>query len=1354
MIDATPSATPMPARPVATVASPAAPFPPAGPQPAFVPPSVMDPVSNLDFLPVDDAFALEFRSETIEQLVGGDALRRGESERIEAGRSHTNADLVAGRDRVRVHGTLHEHTGHGLAEQAAHLHTTVDGTLDVHTGSEDTVLLAGHMRDLWDGGTAIVAAMTDDTVAGGGIRVTTPLDLSVHGLMGVEERIGTCTADTVLMESSATHYEREYGPGAHAAGLAVYTGSLYQSSRSTFRPLMRVSSGVRNLIAGGGGGGGDGDGGAGSFAAASPPPVPAQTGAATESVTGTLAAGRSALEAPATALGSADGLTGARRAPLEELVNTVDLRVSDEIGEAGTVMRAEDLPGLSRSAGTAEQLGALHNALHGEGTGAMGGAVGALRGSELDETAPVHEACALDIVPDIRPGASDPGVDASVPPLGALPPQAPPGVKLGLPGGGDPPSRKPDDLDWCFTYARLIKERRDSVMRFDSIATQAYSEAIAAIDARVVDAFLSVGGAIDDLDRRPASFTVAERAYRVLLRMGSRAEHAGDWNRADAIRGTLDEVDQLTYRTAEELAAPRFESYGMQPGSIRGYPLDPRIDAQRLGEWIQTQIDLAKRELEDAASLSDTRTTLNAQQEQNFFVRAQGALERGFDPRIDSYNWIHYHSESGDADLVVLLAPLHGRLLNAVGVELPLDFLNVAPSWAQDAYAVERALIAGRLPPGFDASRLIAQARTFERFDLVEELESGLLPTRTIDRMLERYRAAGGRERHAADIERLHAMKGSLDRALMSRFGNRAGPVWLAKVKETLSRRGLPTVPLGAEPPAGSSAPGPSGMVAVASGGRQTGETPGFGRLAWRAGEFPLSYRESLVQWVMTSEVLQETTHDELIRHYEDGISAGRVSPSAPSARTALFMHGLAKEIGRLVAAGKTSPSAAASLEDIDWGGIDTLMQLVDPPPVRVTGPPEMVRPPATAGSTSAAPTPRMDVPDPALPIVREADPTGAAEIPRLSGAYEAASQPLPLQSSSAAVRAETGAAALPPVADPPQARFGESWLEGNFDVERALLADRFPPRFNASQLINEAGRFAEFGLAEELAAGRLPVKTIDALIEGYRATNDRGRHALVIEDLHSLKESIERALRDAYPGRVRRDWLDHVWDVELPHRRRKRPAPSAASTAGPAEFDVTDVDRLRGTGEGVSHPAPLPPPTAPGRTGAGAGAPPPAVDPRRNRSPGTSGAPHPVDVAPWSAPPGPGSQVVYTETMRTPVMSTGAPPGSQGAGTPGFGRAASGAVELPFSQREAIARQVGTEDALRQAEDTFRTGRADALGWSAARWPGVLADLRWLHTIVQRDSAASAASAARIGVDWRALEALARYLEAPPPSP
>ena len=426
---------------------------------------ITDPVSNLDFLPVDDAFALEMRSETIEQLVGGDALRRGVSERIEAGRSQTNADLVAGRDRVRVHGTLHEHTGHGLAEQAAHLHTTVDGTLDVHAGNEDTVLLAGHMGDLWDGGAAIVAAMTDDTAAGGGIRVTTPLDLWVHGLMGVEERIGTCTADAVLMELGATHYEREYGPGVHAAGLAVYTGSLYQSSRSTFRPLMRVSSGVRNLIAGGDGGGAGGDAGAGGAPGASPPPVPAEPGAAAESVTGTLAAGRRVVEAPATALDTADALTDARRVPLEELVHPVDARVAEEMGEAGTVMRAEDLPELTRCADTAEQLGALRETLRvdapratsGATSGATSQAPGGSRAAEFAGAVSMHPASGGGGPLEIDPPSAVHGENARI----VRPhPDVPWGqgqeMQPGLPGGADrpPPSAAPES-DFHAAYRRL-----------------------------------------------------------------------------------------------------------------------------------------------------------------------------------------------------------------------------------------------------------------------------------------------------------------------------------------------------------------------------------------------------------------------------------------------------------------------------------------------------------------------------------------------------------------------------------------------------------------------------------------------------------------------------------------------------------------------------------------------------------------------------------------------------------------------------------------------------------------------------------------------------------------------------------
>ena len=141
--------------------------------------------------------------------------------------------------------------------------------------------------------------------------------------------------------------------------------------------------------------------------------------------------------------------------------------------------------------------------------------------------------------------------------------------------------------------------------------------------------------------------------------------------------------------------------------------------------------------------------------------------------------------------------------------------------------------------------------------------------------------------------------------------------------------------------------------------------------------------------------------------------------------------------------------------------------------------------------------------------------------------------------------------------------------------------------------------------------------------------------------------------------------------------------------------------------------PAPPPPPSTPERAGAGAGAPPTGADPWRIRPPGTSGEPHPVAFDTWFTPPDPGSRVVYTEAIRTPVMSAGAPPGGQRAETPGFARAASGAVELPFSHREAIARRFSTEGALFDAELTVQLRGADALGWSDTRGRTVLDDLR-----------------------------------------
>ena len=627
------------------------------PLPVFVPPSVTDPVSNLDFLPVDDAFALEMRSETIEQLVGGDALRCGVSERIEAGRSQANADRVAGRDRVRVHGTLHEHTGHELAEQAAHLHTTVDGRLDVHAASEDTVLLAGHMSELWDGGAAIVAAMTDDTVAGGGIRVTTPLDLWVHAVMGMEERIGTCTADAVLMELGATHYEREYGPGAHAAGLAVYTGSLYQSSRSTFRPLMRVSSGVRNLIAGGGGGGGDGDAGAGTgdAPAASPAPASAAGGAGTQAASETLSA---ATGAGGTA--QAGAVAGVRWQDFTG-IHRVDEVAARACG-AHVAGASGDLTELRRGTDTAGQLAALHDAMRGAEAGAERAVRSLSRVPELVDTASVHEAWALDIVADIRPGATGPAMDTPVLHCAVSPQRPPPGVKLGLLGGGGDPVR-PASSDfrwWSSTYFQLHTEYSRHRRNFNWIATRAFRDAISKINARVIEAYVELGGSIDAVKREPSYESVAEGVYRGLQDLARQADDAGDINRASGIEQILAFIDRLTVELIDELGARTDEFDRAYVEARRISSLDLRIDAQKVTDWIEEQIRAEERGRRNAA------TVAMEWQEYAFLADAQSDVSAGRDPRVGSHNRIRENAEIGSVELVEAEMPLHVRLLEAM----------------------------------------------------------------------------------------------------------------------------------------------------------------------------------------------------------------------------------------------------------------------------------------------------------------------------------------------------------------------------------------------------------------------------------------------------------------------------------------------------------------------------------------------------------------------------------------------------------------------------------------------------------------------------------------------------------------
>ena len=987
MTDTPPSATPMPVPPVATVTNPAAPFPPAAPPlPVFVPPSVMDPVSNLDFLPVDDAFALEFRSETIEQLVGGDALRRGVSERIEAGRSHTNADLVAGRDRVRVHATLHEHTGHGLAEVAAHLHTTVEGTLDVHAGNEDTVLLAGHMHDLWDGGAAIVAAMTDDTAAGGGIRVTAPLDLWMHGLMGVEERIGTCTADAVLMESSATHYEREYGPGVHAAGLAVYTGSLYQSSRSSFRPLMRVSSGVRNLIAGGDGGGGGGDAGAGSALAASPPPVPARTGAAEESASGTLAAGRRAVEAPATPPGSADALTDARGVSLEALLDSVDARATEETGEAGIAMRAEDLPELTRSPGTAEQLSALRETLRMDAAESGSETAGGFRASEFEGAVSTHPASGGGGPLEITPPSAVYGKNApTVRPQPGAPWNQGPEMTFSLLGGADrPPQPAAPKSDFLATYRTLRELRIQYKYLSKSDVARDFFFALRRVWDTVVHEFQSFGGPVEGHGSGPLGTITADRAYLALQEMAPQADRDRDLKRAGAIREALDRIDRLAAAELQALCtkhviayAPSTQAMQRPPATVRptatvavippvtvmppvtggatqapvgsldqgstghithvpGVPGRPQAStlpgpsvAEATGALAS---DLGRSRLDAPATVSGTTaahraittTIIEPLLAETFpfwpqpvdpraAVSGTTAARRAITtttgtPLLDatfSY-WLQVVPVPGSA-------PFDSGVRHAGETVRPPRVTTTASSTAPgarylvpsrvDDRHVTNALITGNLPPGFDASGLIAKAREYPEFGLAEQLAARQLPIQTIDNLIDGYLNTSEGGSKSEYIKHLRSMRESIDRALRDAYPGQVGRHWLFQLREInrLIQRSERAAPLLA--------------------GAPPRWPPGFGRATSGADELPFPHRQEIAHRFSTDEALLEAN---LIVHDGADIELGW-----PIRR----MRTVLNDLYRLNAIALTDPAAAAALVDIDWSAIDALMRFVEAPP-------------------------------------------------------------------------------------------------------------------------------------------------------------------------------------------------------------------------------------------------------------------------------------------------------------------------------------------------------------------------------------------------------------------------------------
>ena len=620
---------------------------------------------------VEGAHALELRAESMLHYAERGAERTGEIDRTEVGTSDDNRDVVAGRDEVEIDGLLDEHTGHGLVHVADEVEMNVGGPLTMHAHLEDNIIMAGVMRDEFAGGTFVTAAMSDDMVAGAGIRCTAPLDVWVHGLVGMEERPGTCAADGLLCEFAGTLYEREYGPSAHVAVVARQQGTVVTTMKTGFRPLMKVAIGVRNLIPGGGGGGGQ--------ASASPPAAPPAPG-------GGEAAGAATLTAVEG--GGALGRGVAGGSDTDEIITVV--RTAESASDTA------DVENLQHPASTADNLDDLARVdVEGEGYRQVGEIYGQpapaggwveTEDGELHAISygneSLHASQALDTDGAHRLADSDPdsasplsnerhvsfaepdGAFASAADAGSPPATGRPLADTTPPASSANPASMPvtpkpkaldlaepgtEGFDFGKTYASL-RDRQQYYRDYTKwTANLALTESIGAIDGKAADLFQGLDGSLDDLPLDPTSRTLAIRAE--LDNMALRAEAAGDADRLARIRGAIDELDLFVHDTSVDIAVRADEFPGQALGSQR-VPIDADIDIDKLRSWLHEKLADAEARLAAAPAVADSEAEMMDQMlmgdEALYYRRMIDSLDRSANPLTESREMVAFHRAAAD----------------------------------------------------------------------------------------------------------------------------------------------------------------------------------------------------------------------------------------------------------------------------------------------------------------------------------------------------------------------------------------------------------------------------------------------------------------------------------------------------------------------------------------------------------------------------------------------------------------------------------------------------------------------------------------------------------------------------------
>ena len=521
------------------------------------------------------------------------------------------------------------------------------------------------------------------------------------------------------------------------------------------------------------------------------------------------------------------------------------------MGQADIVNRAEDLPERTRAADTAAQLGALRETLRMDATESASEAAGGFRASEFEGAVSRHPATGRGGPPEIEPPSAVCGEKAPIArPHPGVAWGHGPEMKLGLLGGADrPPQPAAQKFDFLATNRRL----RDLRIHYHrhSRANIAYNFKLAnfRVSRRIMHLFEKFGGNTDELAHRPSGFTLAEQAYCTLQKTARQVQRDGDRLWAGTIHEALDAIDKYAVETLQAVCpehgmaeAPSTQAMQQPPAtagsSVTVVPMTVappvRLDIPVLEIRIVLAVDLAFPEsagglvrttdvpdpppasglpvpsLSDAGDLGRARldqpataaeqpTTTEASvtpslgETSSFWLKpVDPAPARGTVP-FDS--GLHHAGETVQPPPVTT-AP--GRTAPALSPGAPF----LTPSWVDDDFAVERALLAGDLPPRFNAARLIAESGTFEQYGLAGELAAGRLPIQAIDGLIEGYRATDEGGSNTRDIEHLHSLKESIERALHDAYPGRVDPPWLDLVRALLRPRG------DSAPPSAASATG------------------------------------------------------------------------------------------------------------------------------------------------------------------------------------------------------------------------------------------------------------------------------------------------------------------------------------------------------------------------------------------------------------------------------------------------------------------------------------------------------------------------------------------------------------------